>query len=148
MEFESSQRELLDHSFFFFLCLGLLVLTNNNQTFSRFFDIKRLSVLPASLVNTWRKIVDIFCSSRCWMYQGFQRWPADLSQYTTQKRESKFRGKTEPKFNTCIQPFLVFVFVAQNEILHAMERVYHWALFLPLLIFRSIFINQWFQQLP
>ena len=91
---------------FLFLCLGLLVLTTIKRV-PRFFDIKWLSVLPASLVNTWRKFVDIFCSSRCWMYQGFQRWPADLSQYATQKRESKFRGEKRNQSLTLVfNPFL------------------------------------------
>ena len=69
------------------------------------------------------------------MYQGFQRWPTDLSQYTTQKRESKFGEKrAEPNQNTCLQPFLVFIFFAQNEILHTIGRGCHWALFHPLFI--------------
>jgi len=68
-------------------------------------------------------------------------------QLRKERANSGGKKRNQPKFNTCLQPFLVFVFVAQNEILHAMGQVYHWALFLPLLIFRSIFINQWFQQL-
>ena len=48
-----------------------------------------------------------------------------VSIYNSEKREQIPGKKTEPKFNTCLQPFLVFVFVAQNEILHAMEQVYH-----------------------
>jgi len=109
--------------------------TNNNQTGLTILWYKMAFSPSCLLVNNWRKIVDIFCSSKCWMYQGFQRWPADLSQYTTQKKESKFWEKrAEPKFNTCLQSFLVFVFFAQNEILHTMGWVCHWAFFHPLLI--------------
>ena len=47
MEFKSPKRDLLDHSFFLFLCLGLLVLTTIKWV-PWFFDIKWLSVLPGS----------------------------------------------------------------------------------------------------
>ena len=127
MEFKSSQRDLLDHSFS--LSLSWPPCTNNNQTGPTILWYK-MAFSPSCVPRKHLKEI-------CGHFLFFQMLNVSrlskvagrfVSICNSEKREQIPGGKTEPKFNTCLQPFLVFVFVAQNEILHAMERVYHWAL--------------------
>ena len=145
MEFKSSQRDLLDHSFS--LSLSWPPCTNNNQMGPTILWYNM--AFSPSRVPRKKEICGHFLFFQMLNVSRLSKVAGRfVSICNSEKREQIPGGKTEPKFNTCLQPFLVFVFVAQNEILHAMERVYHWALFHPLLISHSIFINQWFQQLP
>ena len=146
MEFKSPQRDLLNNSFS--LSLSWPPCTNNNQTGPTIFWYK-MAFSPSCVPRKHLKesLWTFFVLSDVECIKAFKGGRQICLNIQLRKERANSGKKTAPKFNTCLQPFLVFVSMVSTTSLNfalgffMFQNNVFWASLNGFLTFRMIVIT-------